>query len=265
MNLSEPIESITASMDAATREAYAGIKKGASFSETITLYLSFIDYAKQKNEHSPIYADAAEMLALTLKAKLPDGIDTDKIAAAIAGSIGEAYDDTMTECINEAREMQDTLTNFDNMADFEADLDKTLATTRHKLKNVFARIHGIKQESTAASTICEYIEDAIGSPTDGDSRGAADDLLAALAQDAPNKETEAVIDAARFILQGEDDGNPADTIREQLCSVVGYSTDGKTDAMLDETLEALADMATDSALTAVMQAARDILKTDATA
>ena len=161
--------------------------------------------------------------------------------------------------------MQDTLTNFDNMADFEADLDKTLATTRHKLKNVFARIHGIKQESTAASTICEYIEDAIGSPTDGDSRGATDDLLAALAQDAPNKETEAVIDAARFILQGEDDGNPADTIREQLCSVVGYSTDGKTDAMLDETLEALADMATDSALTAVMQAARDILKTDATA
>ena len=56
MNLSEPIESITASMDAATREAYAGMKKGASFSETITLYLSFIDYAKQKNEHSPIYA-----------------------------------------------------------------------------------------------------------------------------------------------------------------------------------------------------------------
>ena len=74
-----------------------------------------------------------------------------------------------------------------------------------------------------------------------------------------------IIDATRFILQGEDDGNPADTIREQLCSVVGYSTDGKTDAMLDETLEALADMATDSALTAVMQAARDILKTDATA
>ena len=159
--------------------------------------------------------------------------------------------------------MQDTLTNFDNMADFEVNLDKTLATTRHKLKNVFARIHGIKQESTAASTICEYIEDAIGSPTDGDSRGAADDLLAALAQDAPNKETEAVIDAACFILQGEDDGNPADTIREQLCALVGYSTDGKTVEMLDETLAELADKTDDSALAAVMHAARYILKEDA--
>lgn len=278
MKIQNPHYLIHTVMDEETRSTFQQMQRGElagrlDFNHLASLYMSFISAidADKLKDADDIREVAAATLAQVIHERLEDaGIDTDgvneeQLAAAIAGSIGEAYDDTMTEYINEAREMQDTLTNFDNMADFEADLDKTLATTRHKLKNVFARIHGIKQESTAASTICEYIEDAIGSPTDGDSRGAADDLLAALAQDAPNKETEAVIDAARFILQGEDDGNPADTIREQLCSVVGYSTDGKTDAMLDETLEALADMATDSALTAVMQAARDILKTDATA
>lgn len=132
MNLSEPIESITASMDAATREAYAGIKKGASFSETITLYLSFIDYAKQKNEHSPIYADAAEMLALTLKAKLPDGIDTDKIAAAVGAEALESWRISRAAYTIAEKQTKELLTTASSEDDFADKLDTILAEAKDR-------------------------------------------------------------------------------------------------------------------------------------
>ena len=121
MNLSEPIESITASMDAATREAYAGMKKGASFSETITLYLSFIDYA-----------DAAEMLALTLKAKLPDGIDTDKIAAAVGAEALESWRISRAAYTIAEKQTKELLTTASSEDDFADKLDTILAEVKDR-------------------------------------------------------------------------------------------------------------------------------------
>lgn len=132
MNLSEPIESITASMDDATREAYAGMKKGASFSETFTLYMSFIDYAKQKNEHSPIYADAADMLALTLKAKLPDDIDADKIAAAVGAEALESWRISKAAYTIAEKQTKELLTAASSEDDFADKLDTILAEVKDR-------------------------------------------------------------------------------------------------------------------------------------
>lgn len=121
-------------------------------------------------------------------------------------------------------------------------------------------------EESAADIIREAICGVVGYPADGTTvdemlDGTLDDLEAIIDDD----ETKAVFDAARIILDGEDDGDPADTMREQLCSIVGYATDGKTDAMLDDILDSLAKKAPNRETEALIEAARDIMKDSANA
>ena len=121
-------------------------------------------------------------------------------------------------------------------------------------------------EESAADIIREAICGVVGYPADGTTvdemlAGTLDDLEAIIDDD----ETKAVFDAARIILDGEDDGDPADTMREQLCSIVGYATDGKTDAMLDDILDGLAKKAPNRETGALIEAARDIMKDSANA
>ena len=121
-------------------------------------------------------------------------------------------------------------------------------------------------EESAADIIREAICGVVGYPADGTTvdemlDGTLDDLEAIIDDD----ETKAIFDAARIILDGEDDGDPADTMREQLCSIVGYATDGKTDAMLDDILDSLAKKAPNRETEALIEAARDIMKDSANA
>ena len=113
----------------------------------------------------------------------------------------------------------------------------------------------MRGDEKAAKIITDTLELVIDFP-----RNATSGVLEELSKDAPNEESRAAIDAAQLIIDGDDDGDPADTIRENLCAIVGYATNGKTDEMLDDVLAEQAKNAPNAETKAVIEAVRDILK-----
>lgn len=143
----------------------------------------------------------------------------------------------------------------------DTDMDSIDRKAVHRLHSIASKAlkpsgaHALTHDE-AVHTIATFIA-GVAELEDKDT--AASKFLDKLSKNAPDDVTRAAIDAAELIMDGEDGGDPADTIREQVCSWTGYADDGKTDEMLMSILMDKAKNAPDAETTAVVAAVRAVM------
>lgn len=129
MKLQNPHYLIHTEMNDATRSAYAKLKRngasGMTFDDFANLYAATLDYIEGRELEEGTSAEeiAADLLAVTINAKLPDifksdGIDTKQISAAVVGEVNAAWQDIGRATRAASNAMQDALTKADGLDDF---------------------------------------------------------------------------------------------------------------------------------------------------
>lgn len=206
--------------------------------------LKELEHSTTSNEEAAILAAAREIIERNADT-FAAGIVRTKFAEAGGGNLYDALTDIYNANITTANVIKSIMDIVKQ--------DEAARNGEDRAEHDDAA--GSDTHEKAAKIITDTLELVIDFP-----RNATSGVLEELSKDAPNEESRAAIDAAQLIIDGDDDGDPADTIRENLCAIVGYATNGKTDEMLDDVLAEQAKNAPNAETKAVIEAVRDILK-----
>lgn len=286
MKMQNPHYLIENDMNDATRSAYAELKRsvldGMTFNYLANLYLSIldtIDNSGSMKDGTNTDEMLADILAQIIRSKNAGSmVNSGQLAVAIIGEVNEAWEKILNATRAASNTMQDDLTNFDTIGEYEESLDDELAALKKSALKTYCELHGIEAQpdeeredvqpdtkrtahEEAVERITSALESVVDYPAGGATYAMLSNTLSLLEDHADNDGARALFEAVQIILDGDDDGDPADTIREQICSIVGYADDGKTDEMLDDILASIAKVASNRETEALIAAARDILKT----